>query len=224
VAGIDPDAYRFLSVATHDVKLWWRATMDAFERLEAAERERDYQGALIAAAETLHALALIRAWVVAVLPRCDDELRQQFEMFERDHPEMRAARNVHEHADDYERSKGKDIRLTGVVHYERVPTDPPGDWNYGVAPSGPPPDWSKLVISLSTVTAGGDPVRVNLTRATRDAVDLAMHAEEALGRAFHRESSLHSVRRRRQAPSDKLAHGGRRRRWRASPRSRSTRR
>jgi hypothetical protein len=73
------------------------------------------------------------------------------------------------------------------VHYERVPTDPPCDWNYGVTPSGPPPDWSELVVSLSTVTAGGDPVRVNLTRATRDAVDLAMHAEAAVGRAFHRE-------------------------------------
>jgi hypothetical protein len=69
VAWIDPDAYRFLSAATHDVKLWWRAAMDALERLEAAERARDYQGALIAAAETLDALALIRAWVVAVLPQ-----------------------------------------------------------------------------------------------------------------------------------------------------------
>jgi hypothetical protein len=37
------------------------------------------------------------------------------------------------------------------------------------------------------VTGGGDPVRVDLTRATRDAVDLAMHAEAALGRSFHRE-------------------------------------
>jgi hypothetical protein len=92
---------------------------------------------------------------------------------------------VHEHADDYERGKGKDSRLTGVVHYERVPTDPPGDWNYGVGPSGPPPDWSELVVSLATVTAGTDPVRVNLTQATRDAVDLAMQAEAALGRAFH---------------------------------------
>jgi hypothetical protein len=187
VAWVDPDAYRFLSAATHDVKLWWRAAMDAFERREAAERARDYQGALIAAAETLHALTLIRAWVFAVLPRCDDELRRQFETFERDHPEMRAARNVHEHADDYERGKGKDNRLTGVVHYGRVPTDPPADWSDEVAPSGPPPDWSELVVSLSMVTAGGDPVRVNLTRTTRDAVDLAMHAEAALGRALHRE-------------------------------------
>jgi hypothetical protein len=44
-------------------------------------------------------------------------LRHQFETFERDHPEVRAARNVHEHAEDYERGKGKDKRLTGVVHY-----------------------------------------------------------------------------------------------------------
>ncbi len=187
MAWIDPDVYRFLSAATHDVRLWWRAAMDAFERLEAAERARDYQGALIAAAETLHALALIRAWVEAVLPRCDDELRREFEMFEREHPEMRAARNVHEHADDYERGMGKDKRLTGAVHYERVSTDPPGDWNYRVGPSGPPHDWSELVISLSTVTAGSDSVTVNLTRATRDAVDLAKHAEAALGRALHRE-------------------------------------
>jgi hypothetical protein len=161
--------------------------MDGFERLEAAERARDYQRALIAAAETLHAVALIRAWVNAVLPRCDDELRRQFETFEQAHPEMRAARNVHEHADYYERGKGRDRRLTGAVHYERVPADPPNDWNYEVAPSGPPPDWSELVVRLATVTGGGDPVRVNLTRATRDAVDLAMHAEAALGRAFHRE-------------------------------------
>lgn len=124
MAPIDPNRYRFLSAAMHDVRLWWRAAMDAYERLEASEQVHDYQGALIAAAETLPAVALIRAWVIAVLPQCDDELRQQFEMFERDHPEVRVARNVHEHAEDYDRGKGKDKRLTGVVHYERVQTHP----------------------------------------------------------------------------------------------------
>jgi hypothetical protein len=125
VAPIEPDSYRFLSAAMHDVRLWWRAAIDAFERLEASEQTRDYQGALIAAAETLHAVALIRAWVMAVLPSCDDQLRHQFEEFERDHPEVRGARNVHEHAEDYERGKGRDKRLTGVVRYHRCrPTHP----------------------------------------------------------------------------------------------------
>jgi hypothetical protein len=171
----------------HDVNLWWRGTIDAFERLEAAEQARDHQGAVIAAPETLHAVALSRAWVVAVLPRCDDELRRQFQTFERDHPEIPAAPNVHEHAEDYERGKGKDRRLTGGMHYERVQTDPPGDWNYRVAPSGPPSDWSELVVSLSMASAGGDPVRVSLTRAPRDAVDLATNADAALRRAFEHE-------------------------------------
>jgi hypothetical protein len=187
VTPTDPTSYRFLSAAMHDVRLWWRAAMDAFERLEASEQAHDYQGALIAAAETLHAVALIRSWVVAVLPSCDDELRQQFEMFERDHPEVRAARNVHEHAEDYERGKGKDKRLTGVVHYERVKTDPPGDWNDQLAPSGPPSDWSELVVSLSAAVPHDDPIKVNLTRVARDAVDLAMQADAALGRALLRE-------------------------------------
>jgi hypothetical protein len=164
VAPIEPDSYRFLSAAMHDVRLWWRAAIDAFERLEASEQARDYQGALIAAAETLHAVALIRAWVVAVLPSCDDELRRQFEEFERDHPEVRAARNVHEHAEDYERGKGRDKRLTSVVRYHRVQTDPPGDWGYQLAPNGPPGDWRELVVSLSVVTPSHEPVRVNLTR------------------------------------------------------------
>jgi hypothetical protein len=190
VPSLDPDRYRFLSGATHDVRLWWRGTMDAFERLEAAEQAHDYQGATIAAAETLHALALIRAWVAAILPTCDDELTWQFEDFERDHPELRAARNVHEHAEDYERGKGRDRRLTGAAHFERVRTDPPGEWNYRVAPDGPPADWAELVVSLATVPVGSEPVRVNLTRATRDAVDLARHAEAALVRAMVRGVDL----------------------------------
>jgi hypothetical protein len=188
VAPIDPDSYRFLSAAMHDVRLWWRAAIDAFERLEASEQAHDYQGALIAASETLHAVALIRAWVVAVLPSCDDELRHQFETFERDHPEVRAARNVHEHAEGYERGKGRDKRLTGVVRYHRVQTDPPDARNYQLAPSGPPADWSELVVSLSVVTPSDGPVRVNLTRLTRDAVDLAKQADTALARAFVRKS------------------------------------
>jgi hypothetical protein len=190
VAPIEPDSFRFLSAAIHDVRLWWRAAIDAFDRLEASEQAHDYQGALIAAAETLHAVALIRAWVVAVLPNCDDELRHQFEKFEREHPEARTARNLHEHAEDYERGKGRDKRLTGVVHYHRVATDPPGDWNYQLAPNGPPADWTELVVSLSAATPSDGPVRVNLTRVTRDAVDLATQADAALGRAFVRESTL----------------------------------
>jgi hypothetical protein len=164
--------------------------MDAFERLEAAERVGDYEGALIAAAETLHGLALIRAWVIAIIPRCDDELARQFEGFEQDHPELQAARNVHEHAEDYERGKGRDSRLTGAVHFERVRTDPPDDWNHRVAPDGPPADWTDLLVSLATVTTGSEPIRVNLTRATRDAVNLARHAEAALRRAMVRGADL----------------------------------
>jgi len=167
VALIGPDSYRLLSAAMHDVRLWWRAAIDAFERLEASEQAHDYQGALTAAAETLHAVALIRAWVVAVLPSCDDELRRQFEEFEQDQPEVRAARNVHEHAEDYERGKGRDKRLTGVGRYHRVQTHPPGDWDYRLAPNGPPADWREFVVSLSVVTPSDEPVRVNLTRVTR---------------------------------------------------------
>jgi hypothetical protein len=184
VAPIDPDSYRFLSAAMHDVRLWWRAAIAAFQRLEASEQAHDYHGALIAAAETLHAVALIRAWVVAVLPSCDVELRHQFERFERDHPQVRTARNVHEHAEDYESGKGRDMRLTGLVRYHRVQTHLPGDWDYQLAPNGPPADWSELVVSLSVVTPSDEPVRVNLTRVTRDAVDLAKQADASLRRAF----------------------------------------
>jgi hypothetical protein len=163
---IDENAYRFLAAGAGWVDTWTRAAKDAVARLEAARAVDDNDGGLIAANEALMAVDRLYGWAVAMAKVCDEAYRSKVEAFRLAHPDLRQARNMHEHLPGYlapERDKQANHRLSGAV-------------TYGFTSDGS--------FRIQLLTGFDDnPVDVELSQAIIDSFALAWETTKAVDRA-----------------------------------------
>src|SRR5262245_27378281 len=103
--GAEPlDLRRFglLAVGKAWCSTWARGAEDAVARLEAAWEADDNDRALVAAHDALSAVDRLVGWARTLAKVCDDDTYQQHVAdFEARHPELRTARNFHEHLPGY---------------------------------------------------------------------------------------------------------------------------
>jgi hypothetical protein len=164
---LDQKRFLFLVEGREWINMWTRAAEDATRRLHLAQEAGDNDGGLIAAHEALAAVDRLFGWARSLANVCDDAYRARVEEFREGHPELRRARNLHEHRQGYvsdERDRQADERFTGAVAYRFT-------------------DDGSFRIELVTA-ASVENVDVALTSAIADSFVLAWETTKAVDRAI----------------------------------------
>jgi hypothetical protein len=164
-----PDMQRlsFLATGRSWVHTWARAAADATRRLHLAQAADDNEAGLVAAHESLGAVDRLYGWARSLTKFCDEAFGAKMEEFQRRHPDLHRARNLHEHREGYlaePRDRQADGRLSGAVAYRFT-------------------DGGSFGVELMGAT-GSENVDVDLTAAIADSFVLAWETTKAVDRAI----------------------------------------